>query len=53
MAQKADEDLLKTLCEQAANEQDSKRLMELVKAITTLLDAKKQKQPASRMPRSD
>jgi hypothetical protein len=53
MAQKADEDLLKTLCEQAANEQDSKKLMELVKAITTLLDAKKQQQPASRMPRSD
>lgn len=53
MAQKADEDLLKTLCQQASNEQDSKKLMELVKAITTLLDARKQQQPASRVPRSD
>jgi hypothetical protein len=46
------EELLKTLYEQAANEQDS-RLMELVKAITTLLDARKQQQPATRISPSD
>ena len=34
------------LCEQAANEQDSEKLMELVKQITALLEAKaKQEQP--------
>jgi len=53
MAQKTNEDLLKTVCQPAAKQQYSKKLMVLVKAITTLLDAKKQQQPASRMPRSD
>jgi len=46
------EELLKTLYEQAANERDS-RLMELVKAITILLDAKQQQQPATRTLPSD
>jgi len=31
------------LCAQAANEQDSQKLMELVKQITALLDAKQER----------
>ena len=31
------------LCEQAANEQDSQKLMELIKQITALLDDKQER----------
>ena len=31
------------LCAQAANEQDSQKLMELIKQITALLDAKQER----------
>jgi hypothetical protein len=40
MTEKADEDLLETLCDQAANERDGKKLIALTNEIIALLDAK-------------
>ena len=40
MAQEADEEELKGLCEQASREQDGEKLIALTTKIVTLLDAK-------------
>lgn len=46
------------LCEQAANEQDSQKLIALIKQITALLDAKQERliekdSPRSKLEQSD
>ncbi|HEX8816748.1 MAG TPA: hypothetical protein VF753_14715 [Terriglobales bacterium] len=44
----SDKERLKQLCEQAAAEQDSKKLMELVRQINELLDVKQPQYSGSR-----
>jgi len=50
MAQKANEDVLKQLCELAAHEQDGEKLMTLTGEIIALLDAKQGKPKALAQP---
>jgi len=43
MPEKTDEDLLKSLCDQAAKERDGQKLIALTNEIIALLDAKQKR----------